>query len=156
MPPNFFLLNRGNNNNLSFVSFYWIFSLHFKCYPLSRSPKRNLLPNSPSPWFYEGAFPPILLLPPSIPCIPLHWGINPPQALGLFLPLMLKAIPCHICGWSNMSLHVYYLVGDPLPRNLGGLASCSVAPLMRLQSPSAPSVPPPTPPLGNPRAQSNG
>ena len=33
-----------------------------------------------------------------------------------------KAILCHICGWSHGSLHVYSLVGGPVPRSSRGLA----------------------------------
>jgi hypothetical protein len=54
----------------------------------------------------------------SCPGIPLYWGIEPPQALRPFFPLMFnKAILCHICGWSHGSLHVYSLVDGPVPRS---------------------------------------
>ena len=55
------------------------------------------------------------------PGIPLHWGIEPPQAQGPLLPLMSnKVILCHICGQSHGSLHVYSLVGGPVPGSSGG------------------------------------
>ena len=49
------------------------------------------------------------------PCI-LHWGIEPSQDQGPFLPLMPdKAILCYICGWNHGSLTVYSLVGGLVP-----------------------------------------
>ena len=59
----------------------------------------------------------------SHPSISLHWGIIYPQAQGLLLPLMSNtAILCHICGRRHGLLHVYSLVGGPVPRNLEGSA----------------------------------
>jgi hypothetical protein len=47
-------------------------------------------------------------LPPQLPSIPLHWGINPPKDQGVALPLMPdKTILCYICSSSHESLHVY-------------------------------------------------
>jgi hypothetical protein len=60
-----------------------------------------------------------------------------------------KAIFCHICGGHHGSLHIYSLVGGPVPRNSGPVDT--VVPSMRLQTPSAPSVPSPTPPLRTPK-----
>ena len=75
---------------------------------------------SPLPCLYEHASPPIYPLLPSCPGIPLHWGIEPRQAQGLFFPLMSnKAILYHICGQSHGSLHVYPLVGSPVPWSSG-------------------------------------
>jgi hypothetical protein len=69
----------------------------------------------------RGAPPPTHRLLPSHPGIPLHWGIEPLQDQEPFLPLMSnKAILCHICSWSHGSLHVYSLVGGPVPRSSGG------------------------------------
>jgi hypothetical protein len=126
--------------------------LHFKYFLLSRSPLWKLPSHPPSPCLYEGATPPTHLLPSSCPGIPLQWGIEPPQAQGPLLPLMSnKAIFCHICGWSHGSLHVYSLVGDPVPGAPGVWLVDNVAPLpMGLQTLSAPSVPSPTPPSGTP------
>ena len=48
--------------------------------------------------------------------IPLYWGIKHPQAQGPLFPLISnKAILCQHHG----SLHVYSLVGGPVPRSLG-------------------------------------
>ena len=69
-----------------------------------------------TPYLYEGA--PLHTQPllPSCPGIPLHWGIEPSQAQGLLLSLMSnKVILCHIYGQSHGSLHVYSLVGGPVP-----------------------------------------
>jgi hypothetical protein len=86
--------------------------------------------------------PPLLLLGPGIP---LHWGTEHPQVQGPLLPLMSnKVIFCHICGQHHGLLHVYSLVDGPVPGS-------SVAPSMRLQTPSVPSVPSPTPPSGIPK-----
>jgi hypothetical protein len=47
-----------------------------------------------------------------LPCIPLHWDMDPLQDQGPLLPLMTnKAILCYIFCWSHGSLHVYSLVG---------------------------------------------
>ena len=65
----------------------------------------------------EGAPPPILPLPHFSPGIPLHWGIASPQAQGPLSSLMSnKLFPFHISSWRHGSLHVYYLVGGPVPR----------------------------------------
>ena len=58
----------------------------------------------------------------SRPGIPLHWGIKEVQAQGPLHPLMSnKAILCHICGQSHGSLHVYSLVGGPVPGSSRGV-----------------------------------
>ena len=60
-------------------------------------------------------------LPSSCLSIPLHWGIKHPQAQGPLLPLMSnKAILCHICGQCHGLLHVYSLVGGPVPGSSRG------------------------------------
>jgi hypothetical protein len=57
----------------------------------------------------------------SSPGITVHWGIKQPQAQGPLLPLMSnKVILCHICSQSHESLHVYSLVGGPVPRSSWG------------------------------------
>ena len=65
-----------------------------------------------------------------------------------------KAILCHICSQSHGSLHVYSLVSGPALGSSGGVGGFwpfdTVAPSMRLQTPSAPSVPSPTPPSETP------
>jgi hypothetical protein len=68
-----------------------------------------------------------------------------PQAQGSLLSLMPnKVILCHICVQSHGSLHVYYLVGDPLPRNSGVWLVDTVASPMGLQTPSDLLFPSPT------------
>ncbi|EDL07812.1 mCG144580, partial [Mus musculus] len=64
------------------------------------------------------------VLPPplrfSCPGIPLHWGIEHPQAQGPLLPLMSnKALLFHISDQHHGLLHVYSLVGGSVPRNSG-------------------------------------
>jgi hypothetical protein len=134
-----------------FVFLEFFLYLHFKCFPLSRSPLQKSPIPSPLP-LWE-CFP-TLPLPSSHPGIPLHWGIEHPQARGPLLPLMFnKAILCHICGQHHGSLHVYSLVGGPVPGSSegGGVWPVdTVAPSMELQTPSAPSVPSPVPPSGTP------
>ena len=107
------------SNNLNQVSLYffikYLLYLNFKCFTLSSSsPPETSYPIPPC--IFEGA--PLLTHPllASCPNIPLHWGIDHPQAKGPLLPLISnKAIFCHICGWSHRSLHVYSLVGGPIP-----------------------------------------
>jgi hypothetical protein len=93
--------------------------LHFKCFPFSGLLRKPPIPSSlPLPLWV--CAPPTHPFPSSCPGIPLHWGIKHPQAQGLLLPLMSdKAILCHICGRSHGSLHVYSLVGGPVPRSFG-------------------------------------
>jgi hypothetical protein len=133
---------------LFYYYYYWIFLyLHFKCFSLSRSPLRNSSILSPSLCLYEGA-------PSSLPGIPLHWGMEHPQVQEPLLPLISnKAILCHICSQSCGFLHVYSLVGDPVPGSSelqGFWPVDTVAPSMGLQTPSVPSVPSPTSPSGTP------
>ena len=60
--------------------------------PFQVSPLEASYPIPPSPCLYKGATPPIHPLPPSSPGIPIHWGIEPPQAQGTFLPLMSNKV----------------------------------------------------------------
>ena len=92
---------------------------------------------------------------PYHPSIPLHWGIKYPKDQGPPPPLMPdKAIDSYMCSWSLESLHVYSLVGGLVPWNSGRgrrqesgwLIDIIVLPV-GLQTPSAPSVLPLTPPL---------
>jgi hypothetical protein len=95
----------------------------------------------------------------SFPGIPLHWGIEHPQAQGPLLPLMtIKAILCHIFGQNHGSLHVYSLVGGTDPGSWG--CGRGAADQLTLLHPpwgykppwfawfATPSVPSPTPPSG--------
>jgi hypothetical protein len=129
-----------------YIIFYWIFYLHLKCYALSRTPlQKPPMPSPPLPVSMK-----VLPNPPihSCPGIPLYWGIEPHQTQELLLPLVSnKAILCHISSWSHGSLHIYSLVGGPVPRSSGGFWPVdTVAPPMGLQATSAPSDPSPTPP----------
>jgi hypothetical protein len=91
--------------------------------PFQVSPPEKPYP-IPLPTASRRVLPPCIHLHlPSYPGIPLHWGIEPPQPQGLLLPLMSnKFILCHICGQSHGSLHVYSLIGGPVPRHPRGLA----------------------------------
>jgi hypothetical protein len=88
-------------------------------------PSPGLLSGSPlyhthSLCLWKGALPST----PPFPDIPLHWGIQHPQKHWPVLPLMSnKAILCHINCWRYGSLHVYSLVGGPVPGSSRGLAS---------------------------------
>jgi hypothetical protein len=58
--------------------------------------------------------------PPTPVFPPLHWDIQHTQVQGSLLPQMSnKVILCHICGQHHRPLHVYSLVGDPVPRSSG-------------------------------------
>jgi hypothetical protein len=136
---------------LSFIRYFLY--LHFKCYSLSRSPLQKPLSHPPTPASMR-VLPTNYPLPLSSPGIPLHWSIEPPQAQGLHLSLMSnKAILCHIYSQSHGTLQVYSFGWWSSPQELrgggGGVWPVdTVAPSMGLQTPSAPSVPSPTPPSG--------
>jgi hypothetical protein len=126
----------------SFSFIEYLHYLHFKCYPLSRSPLRNLLFHPPSPCL--ATIHPLL---PSLPSISLHQGIKPPQAQGLLLQLMSnKANLCHICGQSHGSSFGWW----SSPQKLQGVWPVdTVAPHWGCKPPSLPSVSSPNPPSGN-------
>jgi hypothetical protein len=104
----------------------------------------------------------VLLHSPTPILLPWHYptlGIEHPQARGpLLLQMTNKAILCHICGQRHGSLHVYSLVGGPVPGSSGGGGGVwlldTIAPSMGLQIPSAPSVLSPSPPSGTPELSS--
>ena len=117
--------------------------------PFPGLPSGNPLSYPPFPCFHESASsrPPT---PPSRPGIPLHWGIKPPRVQGPLLSTDVQQyhpLP-HMQPESWLPPCVYSLVGGPVPRSSGCLASWHVAYFMGLQTPSAPSVPSPTPPSG--------
>jgi hypothetical protein len=88
--------------------------LHFKYYPLSRSPLKPPPPASTRVFTCPST-------PRTCPGIALHWGIKLLQYQGPLLLLMLdKAILCYIYRWSHGSLHVYSLVGGLVPGSSGG------------------------------------
>jgi hypothetical protein len=72
-------------------------------------------PYPPSPCLYEGAPLPTHPLLLSCPGIPLHWGIEPPQAQGPLLPLMsnknilchIWVLPCVFFGWWSSSQELW-------------------------------------------------
>ena len=126
---------------LNFLFFSWIFSLYFKCYPLSWLPSA-ILPFHPcSPCLYEGAPPPIHPLLPPFHGISLHWVIESSQDEGpLFQLVPNKAILCYIWDWS----HWWFI---PWELWEAWLVDVVVLP-MGLQTPSDPSVLFLTPSLG--------
>jgi hypothetical protein len=104
-----------------FLSLDIFFYLQFKCYPQSWFPLQKPLSLPHFPGLYECALPLNDPLPPSVPSILLHWGIEPTQDQESLLPLIPnKAILCQICGWSHGSLHVYSLVGGLVPGSSRG------------------------------------
>ena len=87
-------------------------------YPSTATPSHP--PSSPSPLPLWGCSLPTHRFLPHSSSIPLSWGIKPPQAQGLPLPLMSdKAILCYICICSHGSLPVHSLVGDLVPGSTG-------------------------------------
>jgi hypothetical protein len=127
------------------VLFYFLLDIFFiyisNVFPFLGLPFGNPLSRPLSPCLYEGASPHTLPLPSSCPGIPLLWSIEQPQAQGPFLPLMSnKAILCHICSQCHGSLHVYSLVGGPVPGSSGVWLDDTVAPSTGLQTPSAPFI----------------
>ena len=95
-----------------FLSFGYFHYLHFKCYPISRSPlQKPLISLTHPPYIYEGA--PLHNHPPTHSCLPAltfpYNGASNPPLMGI------KVILCHIQDPSHGSLHVYTLVGGPVP-----------------------------------------
>jgi hypothetical protein len=132
-----------------FLDIFFIYISNIISFPgLTLHPKPLPHPSSP-------CLPSPLL--PSCPGIPLHWGMEHPQAQGPLLPLMSnKAIICHICGRSHGFLHVYSLVGGPVSGSSRGFSQLTLLLLSRacklpqlLQFPLKLL-------LQGPRAQSNG
>jgi hypothetical protein len=93
--------------------------LHFKCFPLSRSPLLKPPTPSPSPAsLCSLTHPPNPIFPPwhSPPLghrAPSGPRASPPTDAN-------KAILCYICGRCHGSLHVYSLVGSPVPGSSRG------------------------------------
>jgi hypothetical protein len=115
--------------------------------PSAIPPKRPLPPASMRVLPYLPTHP----LLPHCPSIPLLRGIKPPQGQGLPLSLMPdKAVLCYICSWNPGPLHVYFGWWFR-PWELWRICLVGIVDLpMGLQTPSAPSVLPLTPPLGTP------
>ena len=92
---------------VSFFILCMLSCLHFKYFFLLGTPYPSHIPLP-----LWGCY----VIHPSTPGIPLLQGNEHPQAQGPLLPLMSnKAIFCHICTQSHGSLHVYSLVGGPVP-----------------------------------------
>jgi hypothetical protein len=129
------------------------FCLHVKYYFPYLFPLRKPPSKPPSPCFYVGALPSTYPLPPHCSNIPLHWDIESPEDQGSPFPLIPdKAILCYISCRSYGSLHVYSFFGGKLKSwELWVFWLVDIVILnMGLQTPSASSVPPLTPPLGSP------
>jgi hypothetical protein len=117
--------------------------------PLPGFPFANSLSHLPYPLFLWGCFPPYPPTPALSSSIPQSWGIEPSQDQGPPFPVMSdKAILCYICSWSNGSIHVYSLMGALVLEKFQGLIGWYCL-AMGLQTPSAPSALPLTPPLGS-------
>jgi len=103
---------------LFYISFfYWIFYLHFKCYPLSRF---SLQKPSISPCFYEGALPLLTSTSPPWQSPTLgHRTLIGPRSSPPLMPN--KAILCYICSWSHGSVYVYSWEGGLVPGSSGWL-----------------------------------
>ena len=129
---------------------YFIY-LHFKCFPLSRSPHR--IPHNPSPhllllWGCSPTHPPATsFLPWHSPTLG-HWAPSGPRASSPIdvqrnhpLPHMWLepwVLPCVFFGWWSS------------PWELQGVWPVDiVTPSIALQIPSAPLVPSPSPPSGS-------
>lgn len=126
------------SNNLNQVSLYffikYLLYLNFKCFTLSSSsPPETSYPIPPPPASKR-------VLPTHLPTPAfLSWhsptlGHRTLQAQELFLPVMSKAILCHIWGLSHGSLHVFSSMGGPVPGSSRG-SGCFILLLL----------PPPTP-----------
>ena len=101
---------------LCFVLFcfvYWIYSLFTfqKLSPFQVPTLETTLSYLSSPCS------PTHPLPPCCHGITIQWGIEPSQAQRLLLPQMYnKAIFRQIFSQRHGTLHVYYLIGGPVPR----------------------------------------
>ena len=141
---------------LSYFTLPSVFSKNFffsNVFPFPGLPFGDPLFHSPSLCLYEGAPPPTHPLSSSHPGIPLHQGVEHPQAQGPLLPLMSnKDILCHIHMWPAPWVPPCVFFGWwSSPRELRGVCPVdTVAPSMGLQTPLAPSVPSPSPPSGTP------
>jgi hypothetical protein len=92
---------RRKADGLRCTSGHFFLYLHFKCFPLSRSPLRKppIPSHLPPASMRVYPHPSTHSLPSSRPGIPLQWSIEHPQARGPLLPPMFnKAILCPICG----------------------------------------------------------
>jgi hypothetical protein len=108
--------------SLFFLFFIGYFHyLHFKCFQIS--PLESLYPIPPPPASMR-VLPHPLTHPHTLAFLPWHsptlghQTLRGPRAVP---PIMSnKVILCHICGQSHGSLHVYSLVGDPVPGSSRG------------------------------------
>jgi hypothetical protein len=128
---------------LSFFPLGYFCYLHFKCFPLSRSPLWNLpisLPHSLTS---------MRVLPhPPIPFLPSWEALNP-QAQGTFLPLMSNKAISSTYVASTMGAPFVFSGWWSSPWELQRVSPVDpLAPSKGLQTLSAPSVPSPSPPSG--------
>ena len=97
------LLNGSIKQCLLFILLDIFFIYTSNVFPFPGLTFGNSLSHPLSPCLYEGIHPPTYPLPSSCPGLPLHWGIEHPQAQGPLLPLMSNmAILCHIWGQVNV------------------------------------------------------
>ena len=80
---------------LLFPLFYWLFYLHFKCYPPSQFP----LHNPPSPFLFSPASMRVCSQ-LRCPSIPLRWVSEPPQNQGATLQTAVRTGRC-CCGVAS-------------------------------------------------------
>jgi hypothetical protein len=78
----------ANTSPRSFLFFNIFFIYILNVFPSPGLPFGNPLTHPPSPCLYESVPPPTHPLLSSLLGIPLHWGIEHPQAQGPLLPLM--------------------------------------------------------------------
>jgi hypothetical protein len=135
------------SSKFDFFCIGYFLYLHFKCFPLSRSPLQKIPIPAPSPCLYKGVPPPThshlpaLAFPtlghrtPSGPRDPIPTDVQQDHPLSHMWPAPLNAA-CVLFGWWSIlwELQGFWSVN-------------TVAPSMELQTPSAPSLPFPTPPL---------
>ena len=119
---------------------FWIgyfLYLHFKYFPLSRSPLWN--PKTPSPphlplWGCSSTHPPTHSHPPTL--APNNGVLNILRPKSLFRTDVHKAIFCHIYEQHHGLLHVYSLIGGPVTGSTGSSNSVwpvdTIAPSMGL------------------------
>jgi hypothetical protein len=126
--------------NFIFSFIRYFLDLHFKCYPHSSFPLRKLPIASPIPLLTN---PPT---PATLSWHSLHWGLEPSQDNGPFLPLKTSSTT-YAPGATIPSLYTLWLVAYSLGA-LGYWLVHIVVPPMELQTPSASWVLSLAPPLG--------
>ena len=123
--------------------------LHFKCYPLSRSPLQKPLSHSPSICLYEGTLLPThpptpVILPCHSPTLG-HWTPKGPSSH--WCPTRQSHPLSHEASVMGPSMCILWLVVHS-QGVLGGLTCWHYCSLHETAKPSVSLVPSPTPPLG--------